>query len=70
MRKVVCHVQSLTQHSSPPPACRPSSNPWEDLPQANRQRLLWLLSQLLQRQLEPNSTAEKEDGDERDESAK
>jgi hypothetical protein len=39
------------------------------LPQVNRQRLLWLLSQLLQRQLEPDSATEKEDGDERDKSA-
>jgi hypothetical protein len=69
MRKVVSHVQSLSQHGSPPPTCRPSSSPWEDLPQINRQRLLWLLSQLLQRQLEPSSATEKEDGDERDESA-
>ena len=70
MRKVVCHVQFFSQHGSPPPACKSSSSPWEDLPQTNRQRLLWLLSQLLQRQLEPRSVTEKEDGDERDESAK
>lgn len=68
MRKAVSHVQSLTQHGSPPPACRLPSSLWEDLPQANRQRLLWLLSHLLERQLEPGSAADKEDGDERDES--
>jgi hypothetical protein len=68
MRKAVSHVQSLTQHSSPPPVCRLTSSPWEDLPQANRQRLLWLLSHLLERQLEPGSSTEKEDGDERDKS--
>jgi hypothetical protein len=70
MRKVVSHVQSLSQHGSPPPACRSTSRPWEDLPQANRQRLLWLLSHLLERQLELSSATEKEDGDERDKSAK
>ncbi len=69
MRKVVSHVQSLTQHGSPPPTCRLTSSPWQDLPQANRQRLLWLLSHLLERQLEPGSAADKEDGDERDKRA-
>jgi hypothetical protein len=69
MRKAVSHVQSLTQHGSPPPACRQTISLWEDLPQANRQRLLWLLSHLLERQLEPSSAPDKEDGDERDESA-
>jgi hypothetical protein len=39
------------------------------LPQANRQRILWLLSRLLERQLEPSSIVDKEDDDERDESA-
>jgi hypothetical protein len=70
MRKAVSHVQSLTQHGSPPPASRLTINLWEDLPQANRQRLLWLLSHLLERQLELGSAAAKEDGDERDESTK
>ena len=63
------HVQSLTQHGSPPPVCSQASSPWKDLPQANRQRLLWLLSHLLERQLDPSSAADKEDGDELDESA-
>jgi hypothetical protein len=66
MRKVVFHVQSLTQHGSPPPNSRLVIGPWADLPQANRQRLLWLLSHLLERQLEPGLTPSKEDGDERD----
>jgi hypothetical protein len=39
------------------------------LPQANRQRLLWLLSHLLERQLEADSVAAKEGNDERDKSA-
>ena len=69
MRKAVSHVQSLTQHSSPPPDSRQVSSPWEDLPQANRQRLLWLLSHLLERQLQQSSAPNKEDGDERDENA-
>ena len=53
----------------PPPACRQTSSPWEDLPQANRQRLLWLLSHLLERQVEQSLASGKEDGDELDESA-
>ena len=69
MRKAVSHVQSLTQHGSPPPDSRPVIGPWADLPQVNRQRLLWLLSHLLERQLEPSLAPSKEDGDERDDSA-
>ena len=62
------HVQSLTQHGSPPPDSRLVIGPWADLPQANRKLLLWLLSQLLERQLEPRLTPRKEDADERDDS--
>ena len=69
MRKVVSHVQSLTQHGSPPPNSRQVISRWEDLPQANRQRLLWLLSHLLERQLERSHTPDKEDGDELDDDA-
>jgi hypothetical protein len=69
MRKVVSRVQSLTQHSSPPPNSRQAIGRWADLPQANRQRLLWLLSHLLERQLEPSLAPSKEDGDELDGSA-
>lgn len=69
MRKVVFHVQSLTSHGSPPPNSRLMIGTWEALPQINRQRLLWLLSHLLERQLEPSSTTEKEDSDERDKNA-
>jgi hypothetical protein len=69
MKKAVSHVQSLTQHGSPPPDSRPVIGQWADLPQANRQRLLWLLSHLLERQLEPSLAPGKEDGDELDESA-
>ena len=63
------HVQSLTQHGSPPPISRQAISQWEDLPQANRQRLLWLLSHLLERQLEPSSALGKEDDDELDKRA-
>jgi hypothetical protein len=66
MRKVVFHVRSLTRHSSPPSNSRLVIGPWADLPQANRKLLLWLLSHLLERQLEPSLTPDKEDGDERD----
>ena len=69
MRKVVSHVQSLTQHGSPPPNSRLVIGLWVDLPQANRKLLLWLLSHLLERQLERSSAPGKEDGDELDESA-
>jgi len=69
MRKAVSHVQSLTQHGSPPPDSRQGISRWEALPQANRQRLLWLLSHLLERQLERSSAPGKEDGEELDESA-
>ncbi len=69
MRKAVSYVQSLPQHGSPPPASRQIISQWAGLPQANRQRLLWLLSHLLERQLERSSAPDKEDGDERDESA-
>jgi hypothetical protein len=65
----VSHVQSLTQHGSPPPDSRLVIDPRADLLQANRQRLLWLLSHLLVRQLEPSLTPSKEDGDERDDGA-
>jgi hypothetical protein len=69
MRKAVSHVQSLTQHGPPPPDSRQIISQWAGLPQANRQRLLWLLSHLLERQLERSSAPDKEDGDERDENA-
>jgi len=69
MRKAVSHVQFLTQHGSPPPACKQAIRPWEDLPPANRKLLLWRLCHLLERQLEQSLAPGKEDGDELDESA-
>ena len=62
------YVQTLTQRSPPPPDSRPVIGPWTDLPQINRKHLLWLLSHLLERQLEPNLTPSQEDGDEYDDS--
>ena len=53
----------------PPPASRQVSSQWEDLPQANRQQLLWLLSHLLERQLDPSLLPSKEDDDELDNNA-
>jgi hypothetical protein len=66
MRKVVSHVQSLSQQGSPPPITRPVVDLWADLPKVNRKHLLRLLSHLLERQLEPNLIASKEGGDECD----
>ena len=63
------HVRSLTQHGSPPPDSRQVISQWSDLPLVNRQRLLWLLSHLLERQLEQSLAPGKEDGDERDKNA-
>ena len=49
---------------SPPPVGRSELLVlWERLPPANRQRLLWLLSQLLEHQLH-TAVARGEDGDE------
>ena len=63
LRKAVSHGKTLTHHSSPPRTSRPKSTLWEQFPQANRQRLLWLLSRLLERQLEPSSVLGKEGSD-------
>ena len=62
-------MSNPSPNTAPPAHFQASISPWEDLPQANRQRLLWLLSHLLERQLEPSSAPDKEDGDERDKSA-
>ena len=69
MKKAVSQVQSLPKHGSPPPTSRPAIGQWEDLPQANRKLLLWLLSHLLERQLEQSLAPSKEDGDELNSSA-
>ena len=64
---VPCPISHPTQF--PPPDSRQDISRWEDLPLANRQRLLWLLSHLLERQLQRNDASGKEVGDELDESA-
>jgi hypothetical protein len=61
-------VQSLTQYSPPPSVYKPATAQWTKLPQANRQQLLWLLSHLLERQLDPSLLPNKEDDDEPDNS--
>jgi len=61
-------VQSLTQCSPPPSVYKPAIVQWTKLPQANRQQLLWLLSHLLERQLDPSLLPSKEDDDELDNS--
>ncbi len=64
---VSCSIPHPTR--LPPPVSRQAISLWKDLPQTNRQRLLWLLSHLLERQLEPSSASDKEDGDELDKRA-
>ncbi len=63
------HVQSHIQHRPPPPNSRFVIDLWATLPQVNRELLLGLLSQLLERRLEPALLADKEDSDERDDYA-
>lgn len=48
-----------------PLATLPASR-WERMPLAQRQRLLWLLSQLLKRQLELDAALREEDGHDAD----
>ena len=60
---VLCPVPYPTR--LPPPDSRQVISQWSDLPLVNRQRLLWLLSHLLERSRAPG----KEDGDELDENA-
>ncbi len=55
-RKLVCHVYRLrpicaAAQRSPPPTKAPRRSRWDQLPAANRQRLLHLLSRLVERQL-------------------
>jgi hypothetical protein len=49
--KVVDHAPTISSRSSPPPSADQYLSRWAQFPAANRQRLLWLLSQLLERQL-------------------
>jgi hypothetical protein len=48
----------------PPPQVEAEASRWTRLPPANRQRLVWLLSQLLERQLEQGCSGPVEVGDE------
>jgi hypothetical protein len=66
-RKVVPHVPGCNRHGPPPPRAGHRLSRWEQLPAANRRRLLWLLSQLLERQLGGMVTP-KEAGDDADDS--
>ncbi|MEE8290796.1 MAG: hypothetical protein V3R80_04895 [Candidatus Tectomicrobia bacterium] len=50
--------------SPPPPLAESVPALWQQLPLPNRSRLLWLLSQLLERQLQ--STTDEEGSDETD----
>lgn len=48
----------------PPPQTEAETSRWPRLPPAHRQRLVWLLSQLLERQLEQRRSGAAEVGDE------
>ncbi len=45
------HGWSVNRRGSPPPCGGEGSSRWTQLPPANRRRLVWVLSQLLERQL-------------------
>jgi hypothetical protein len=68
-RKVVLYVPSRTQYRSPPPDPKQAIGLWENLPQIHRQQLLWLLSQLLERQVEQRLAPSEEVSDECDDRA-
>lgn len=55
------HVRTFPPHRSALPLASPLASRWEQLPSAQRQRLLWLLSQLLRRQLEQAAGQREED---------
>ncbi len=48
--EVVRHGRPVARYPPPPPAPGQGLRRWEQMPLANRQRLLGLLSQLLERQ--------------------
>jgi hypothetical protein len=61
-RKRVYHVSRPSQsrpagQRSPPPARTPGSSRWDQVPPANRQRLLRLLGRLVERQLRSAATS-------------
>lgn len=51
MARKVCYGPFLHRRRSPPPSVPLIPLLWMQLPAANRQRLLWLLSQLVERQI-------------------
>jgi hypothetical protein len=63
------YVPSRTQPCPPPPVFKQALGVWAVLPQIHRQHLLWLLSHLLERQIEQHVVPSKEVSDERDERA-
>ncbi len=60
------YVPSRTQPCPPPPVFKQALDVWAVLPPIHRQHLLWLLSHLLERQIEPHLMPNKEVSDERD----
>jgi hypothetical protein len=59
---VTGHGSIVHQHLSPPPSARLLLSRWEQVPPANRQRLLCLLSRLVERQLAQPPKLHVEDG--------
>ncbi len=60
------HVRPSYRCCPPPSLSRQSPSVWTQLPQPNRHHLLWLLSQLLERQLRLPPAIDKECNDESD----
>ncbi len=60
------HVQFVNHRSSPPLAPWQATCRWEQVPLVNRQRLLWMLSQLVERQLSQSLVRGAEGDDESD----
>jgi len=65
-RKVVSHGWFVNRSGSPPPCSVEGSSRWIQLPPANRRRLVWVLSQLLERQLSAPRADEQEGGHDTD----
>jgi hypothetical protein len=63
---VVRHGQTFPPDRPALPLADPPASRWERMPLARRQRLLWLLSQLLERQLEQGAALREEDGHDAD----
>lgn len=63
-RKVRHHARPKRRHLSPPPVVGQALALWVRLPPLNRKRLLWMLSQLLERQLRALAVSSQESDDE------